>query len=249
MNRAKFFLVVVVCLSMIVALDFFWMHDGNSPDHDDNYRLIDISPPYLSILSLGHESLAADCLWLDLVFRLGTESKTGTDAHFLKTYIDSITRLSPAFGGVYEFTGALVPRLTGDVDYSNRILEMGRVHVSKRSERYWYIPFYLGINAYFWSNDSSRAGRFIEEASTFEAAPAYFPRLAATLYAKGGDTHAGLEAVERFLKVYDDPYILSLLRKKKRALKGQVEKETSQYLLRLMFNKNESTLLEAMGLF
>ncbi|VVS90849.1 hypothetical protein [Desulfoluna spongiiphila] len=246
-KNAQTFLVVACILSIYVLGEGRYRFDSLYREGTD-YHLVEISPSYLGMISLGHESLMADCLWLDLVFRLGESIKNQTETSYVTTYVDAITTLSPSFEGVYELAGTLVPQLSSDFNYTNAILEKGVNHVSKKNDRYWYVLFYLGINAYFGQNDAYSAARYIEAASKYPNSPGYFPVFAASLYAQSDNEYAGLAVVERFLKEFDDPYVLSRLREKQLSLKKEIETSCNEDVLRYILKPKNLELFESIGI-
>ncbi|WP_139164103.1 hypothetical protein [Desulfoluna spongiiphila] len=238
---------IVVCVLCVCGFGVLNSRLEPSPKRSEDYHLVDLSLPYLSLISLGNESLMADCLWLDLLFRLGESIKNESGTWYLTAYVDAITTLSPSFEGAYELAGTLVPKLTGDFQYTHEVLQKGEIHVSKGNPRYWYILFYLGINAYFGQDDAFLAARYIDAASKFPDTPTFLPVFAASLYTLSDNEFAGLAVVERYLKEFDDPYVLHRLREKQRSLQNKIDVNRHREFMRLIVNPNGSGFLEAIG--
>lgn len=104
-------------------------------------------PDTLSSLSLGHQEMMADMIWIRALSYFAVHFVVDRDYQWLERYIDTVVALDPNFRMIYEWAGVAVlydgNSITNeDVLLSNRFLELGL-------ERYpddWQLNFMLGCN-------------------------------------------------------------------------------------------------------
>jgi hypothetical protein len=74
------------------------------------------------------------------------------------------------------------------VEWSNNLLEKGM----KANPTFWFLPFYIGYNQFFYLRDYEVAARYMAQASNLPDRPEWVPKLAARLYAQGGNHDTAL---------------------------------------------------------
>ncbi|WP_300671806.1 hypothetical protein [Desulfoluna sp.] len=223
-NHAVSSVIVASILLVLVQL----------PQHD--YRgkwvqrpfIFNIDTRLISLISIGHEEVIADYLWLQLVSRFGSAIKNKQDAEFVYEYLEYITDISPMFEGVYEFAGMILPSVFNDVDGSVFFVEKGLASVSTRDNRYWKLLFYQGFNYFFYKNDYSKAAFYMEQAATYSQSPKYLPLLVARLYSMADKEGDGIGFLDSVIALTDDPYLLVELNKRRDELVADLGLEAMQ---------------------
>lgn len=132
---------------------------------------------FLQLTSLGHDAMAADVLWLQLIQYYGATVQTKQPADQLYTYFDTLTTLSPHFENAYLLSAYLMPE---HPDQVMKLLEKGIKNNPESPD----ILFQAGFIAYQELKDNQLAAQYFQRASEFPNAPTNAARIAAALYAK-----------------------------------------------------------------
>ena len=213
--QVKGLLFLALCLCVIV-----WCveYDKSQKHSEPARQLLSIPSDYLPFITIGHKSLIADILWMDLIFKLGDAIKKKNNKDFVLDYLWAISELSPSFQGLYEFSGTILPQVLHDPHSSISLLKRGLESVSKNNERYWFIPFYLGFVYYYYLNDNINAAKYFEIASRCDFSPRYMALLAASMKTSSVNIHDNIKFIDNMLEQIEDPYIVASLRKKREKL-------------------------------
>ena len=102
-----------------------------------------------------------------------------------RRWSDLVTTLSPHFTRAYLF-GAFALIDAGRPDLGYAMLERG----FKENPDEWFFPAFLGYFAYQYGEGEDKdliGAQWYEKAAAIPGSPAYLPRLAAALLAKGGE--------------------------------------------------------------
>lgn len=142
---------------------------------NDSVRL----PPaeFLQLTTLGHDELAADIMWLQLIQYYGAAVQQEAELEHIYTYFDLLTTLSPHFENAYVLSAYLMAE---EPEKVQQILEKGMQLNPDNGQ----IFFQAGFNAYLRLKDNAQAAQYFEQASEKPGAPANTARIAAELYAK-----------------------------------------------------------------
>ena len=143
------------------------------------------SPQFFKDFSPSFRTSIADAYYLEMVQYYGEHVNTDRRLDSLPAMIDLVTVLSPHFTRAYLFGAfALIDAGRPDVAYS--ILQRG-FHANPGD---WHFPAYLAFFAHTYAQDKDKdliAADWYQKAAAIPGSPAYLPRLAAALLAKGGE--------------------------------------------------------------
>ena len=142
------------------------------------------SPRFYTDFSPSYRTSIADAYWLYTIQYYGEHVHGDQRYDSLPALLDLVTELSPRFKEAYLFGAfALIDARRPDVSYA--LLERG----FRSNPDDWRFPAYLGFFAYTYASGKDRdlvAAQWYAKAAALPGRPAYVPRLAATLTAKGG---------------------------------------------------------------
>lgn len=144
------------------------------------------SPGFFLDLSPSFRTTVADVYYLLMVQYYGEHMKGDKRLDSLPEMVELVTTLSPHFTRAYLF-GAFALIDAGRPDLSYELLQRG----FEENPGDWRFPAYLGFFAYRYGEGAEKdlvASRWYQQAAAIPGSPAYLPRLAAILAAKGGDT-------------------------------------------------------------
>lgn len=170
---------------LLFCLPIFWLtHVSHErlmeklPFKDDANASVALPPAeFLQLTSLGHDALAADMLWLQLIQYYGATVQQKQPASYLFQYFDTLTTLAPHFETAYVFSGFLMPE---EPEQVMTLLKKGMQNNPQSVD----IFFQAGFIAYLQLKDNKLAAQYFQEASQLPGAPAIASKLAADLYAK-----------------------------------------------------------------
>jgi hypothetical protein len=117
---------------------------------------------------LGYETSFANYLWIRTVLYFGHHYMGDHNFHWLDNMIDIISKLNPYFYPVYEFSGLMVPEMTGNIDLARIILERGIFYLGDKK---WNPAFYLGMIYYKFYHDKVTAAKYFTIAINAKNAP------------------------------------------------------------------------------
>ena len=148
------------------------------------------SPKFFLDFSPSFRTTVADVYYLQMVQYYGEHVNGDGRLDSLPQMVDLVTTLSPHFTRAYLF-GAFALIDAGRPDASYEVLKRGFAE----NPDDWHFPAYLGFFAYRYGagedKDLAAAGWY-EKAAAIPGSPAYLPRLAAALAARGGDTEKAI---------------------------------------------------------
>jgi hypothetical protein len=173
-------LVVAVCLAAVIG--FQATREVNAAG---NPRVFVPSPRFFEKLAPSFRTTIADAYWLGAVQYYGEHVDGDRRLDSLPAMLDLVTTLSPHFIEPYLFsTFALVD--AGEPQMAYDLLRRG----FKANRRDWRLPFQLGFMAYTYGPKETKAtaaAQWFAIAGKLPGSPAFVPRLAANLLAKGGE--------------------------------------------------------------
>lgn len=152
---------------------------------------------YLKSASLGYDQLVADIIWLRAIQVIGEKKISEEGYNWIYHALDVITTLDPKFDYAYQVGGIVLSNFGNKIDMSNALLEKGL----KENPNVWQIPFYLGVNHFFFMDEYRKAADYVALAARIPGRPFYLPQLAATLYVTEGNPDVALEFLGR---VYEE---------------------------------------------
>jgi hypothetical protein len=144
----------------------------------------------LRVASLGFDRLVADLFWLRTVNYIGDERAAKVGYPAAQRLVELVTDVDPEFRTAYSVMNTVLTVLSPQVDAAIALLEKGIHHIA-----WWKLHFLQGYNYFHEKGDYRRAAEQIRLAATLPGGPPYLPRLAARLYASGGDPDAALQFV------------------------------------------------------
>jgi len=179
-KRLLALVVVLACAGGVVAYQV--SRPAQAPADP---RVFVPSAAFFLDFSPSFRTSVADAYYLSMVQYYGEHVSGDGRLDSLPQMVDLVTRLSPQFTRAYMF-GAFALMDAGRPDAGYEILKRG----FKENPGDWHFPAYLGFFAYRYGQGKVKdltAARWYEKAAAIPGSPAYLPRLAATLTAKGGD--------------------------------------------------------------
>lgn len=143
-----------------------------------NDQTLVLPPAFSQLLALGHESLAADLLWLQLIQYYGAVFQEDLPPEHLEAMFETVTQLDPDFEDAYLFASYLLSESAEQHKAALRILERG----AERMPENWRMPFQMGFVYYLHLKQPLMAAKYFEMASRKPGSPDLPGRLAAQLY-------------------------------------------------------------------
>jgi hypothetical protein len=178
-RRALLVFLLVLCAGVVVAFQVTRPARARG-----EARVFVPSPRFYTDFSPSYRTSIADAYWLYTIQYYGEHVHGDQRYDSLPALLDLITELSPGFKEAYLFGAfALIDARRPDVSYA--LLERG----FRSNPDDWRFPAYLGFFAYTYAGGKDKdlvAAQWYAKAAALPGRPAYVPRLAATLTAKGG---------------------------------------------------------------
>jgi len=152
---------------------------------------------HLKFLSLGHEMLLADMIYLWAIQYYSNYEREQRHRWVEHVFGNVITELDPRFVDAY-WLGALILVLeVGDVEAGVGLLEKG----ASRNPDSWVLPYLAAWECYH-AKRYEQAAAYFERASTKPGAPTAVRRMRAGLTAKSGDHR---DALAMWRSIQEDP--------------------------------------------
>ena len=180
LKRLLALVVVLACAGGVVA---YQVSRPTAAPADP--RVFVPSAAFFLDFSPSFRTSVADAYYLSMVQYYGEHVTGDGRLDSLPQMVDLVTRLSPHFTRAYMF-GAFALMDAGRPDAGYEALKRG----FKENPGDWHFPAYLGFFAYRFGEGKEKnltAAGWYAKAAAIPGSPAYLPRLAATLTAKGGD--------------------------------------------------------------
>jgi tetratricopeptide (TPR) repeat protein len=153
---------------------------------------------FLRSISLGHDLLLADLIWLDAVQYIGGHARN-MNLDVLYQYLDTVTDLDPRFVYAYQVGELLLPQ-EGRIDLAVLLARKGM----KNNPERWELPFYLGFIYHYYARDYELAAKYYALAARKEGAPLSAQTLAASAQMKGNKHQTGLITWQIILETTDN---------------------------------------------
>ncbi len=136
---------------------------------------------FLQLTSFGHDALAADMLWLELIQYYGAASQEEQPFTYLYDYFDTLTTLQPQFEQAYILSAYLMAERPEE---TMKILKKG----IKNNPQSAQIHFQAGFVSYLHLQQNEEASEYFERASELDpdGIGPNAARFAAKLYEKTG---------------------------------------------------------------
>lgn len=162
------------------------------------------SGTFLKGLALSYDNVLADLLWIRSIGYFADEYVTTKNYSWLYHILDITTTLDPYYQDPYEFGGIILTNEAEAVEKSSKLLRKGMQNVPKTNPRYWYLPFFLSYNYWYYSDDYKEAARLLEIASHFPQSPSYLPLLTARMYANSSSSELAIPFLDEMIKQAQD---------------------------------------------
>jgi len=191
------------------------------------------SGTFLKGAALSYDSELADLLWIKALTYFGDQYTTGHDYTWLYHMLDTVTTLDPYYQDPYEFGGIVLANEVGDVKKSILLLNKGMKYVPRKHPRYWYLPFFLGFDYWYFQKDYKKGAKYLEIAARFPQAPSYLPLLAARMYADASSAEMALPFLDEMIRSAKNPQ-----------RKSQLEKRRKEVLVNLHLDRLEKAITQ-----
>ena len=196
--------VLLLLAALVVTQDWALRRRARFPAAEDVLYLP--QPSALHAMSLGHDELAADLVFIRGLVYFGTQLEQQGEYRWLENYLDTITKLDPRWKTPFRWAGTATmyngrPITNAAVMLSNHFLERG----VQQFPDDWELPFMLGCNYLFeMKTDDPKqreewrriGGEWIRHAAIVGGAPAWVPLLAATIMRQEGRDEAAMRHLE-----------------------------------------------------
>lgn len=189
---------------------------------------------YLKKVSLGHDSLLADLIWLRAIQVMGSKKVPPRQAEWLYRALDSATDLDPKFSYIYEAGGTFLAVVNGEYDLSNRLFRKG----FDNNPGYWRLPFYLSANYFLYLRNYKLAAYYMGRAAELQGRPPFVPLLASRLYAQSGDPRFGLDLTYTIYKNTTDKKVRDALRQRMKELQVEINLDALESAAKAFKNKH-----------
>jgi hypothetical protein len=180
LRRVLALLVVLACAGGVVAYQV--TRPTQAPASP---KVFVPSPRFFQDFSPSFRTSIADAYYLTMVQYYGQHVTSDGRLDSLPAMAELVTALSPHFTRAYLFSAfALIDAGRPDVAYE--LLKTG----FQENPGDYRFPAYLGFFMYRYGKGNDKdliASQWYQKAATIPGSPAYLPRLAAILAAKGGD--------------------------------------------------------------
>lgn len=168
--------ILVANLSHLVHLRQIQLLPRNQSQFDSLYLP---DPAFLQVISLGHEPLLADLLWLQTIQYYGDRVSHQKPSPYLYRYFDAITTLDPDFENAYIFASYVMGEERELLPQLEKILLKG-ITLNPKS---WILPYHLGMAYYLYFKDHAKAAQQFEKVGRMsEGQREQALRMAAQLY-------------------------------------------------------------------
>jgi hypothetical protein len=179
-RRAILFLLLLVCIAGVVG------YQATRPrSASGSVRAFVPSARFYLDFSPSFRTTIADAYWLSTVQYYGEHVTGDHRLDALPQMLDLVTRLSPGWAEPYLF-GSFALVDAGRADAGYKLLLRG----AKARPHDWRVATMLGDFIYTYASNADKARRaatWYQKAAAMPGRPAYVPRLAADLLAKGGE--------------------------------------------------------------
>lgn len=175
---------------------------------------------------LGYETSFANYLWIRTILYFGHHYQGDHNFRWLDNMVDIVSKLNPYFYPVYEFSGLMLPEMTGNIDLARIMLERGIFYLGHKK---WNPAFYLGMIYYKYYNDKVTAAQYFTIAMNAKNAPAEkLIRLANTFLFQSDNKDQSLAMAAFLYESSENPEVKKYLAESFRKLYDQKEQTTNR---------------------
>jgi hypothetical protein len=175
---------------------------------------------------LGFETSFANYLWIRTILYFGHHYTSDHNFRWLDNMVDIVSKLNPYFYPVYEFSGLMLPEITGNIDMARIMLERGIFYLGDKK---WNPAFYLGMLYYKYYDDKITAAQYFTIALNAKNAPAEkLISLANSFLAKAGDKDQSLAMAAFLYQTSENPEVKKYLAESFQKLYDQKNNTTSR---------------------
>jgi len=190
---------MTVALFLVLIFFSFFLNGKIDEKNTTENLLYFPNGKFLKGASLCYDNIFADLLWLKAIGYFADHYQADKNYTWLYHILNIITDLDPYYQDPYEFGGVVLASEIGDVNHSSLLLKKGMKNVPKTHPRYWYLPFYLGFNYWYYNWDFKNGAKYLEMASKFPRSPEYLPMLTARMYADADSAEIALPFLDEMI--------------------------------------------------
>lgn len=217
--------LLLVMLALPLALGSHLLHKRMPRLQAEQAEETVFVPPgaLLGVLSLGHQRLVADLLWLEAIQYYGDKllNKQQRRMPNLYPFFDAITDLDPGFERGYVFGAFALADDMQSPDLALALLEKG---IACNPQPLGLLS-QAGFISYFYLKNPVRAAAYFSRAAAIPGAPPLAQRLAARLYASGGDLDLSLSLWRDIYESAKDGYTRERALRNMLTLKARLDLE------------------------
>ena len=181
-------LIVLACVSLAAVVVFQMTRPVTKSG--GNPRPFVPAAKFYEEFSPSYRTSIADVYWLGVIQYYGEHINGDGRLDSLEAMLGLVTTLSPRFKKPYLF-GSFALTDAGQAQAGYDLLKRG----FSANPGDWHFPVQLGFFVYRYGSGAKKnlvAANWYARAETIPGAPAYVPRLAAVLTAKGGERHKAI---------------------------------------------------------
>lgn len=203
-------LLIVVFLIILgaahtIALDHAGRELRYAQENDD--LSTPLPAPLLKILSLDHDGLTSDFLFLRSLVFIGTRLEKNVQLdlpdrewRWFYATLDVVTDIDPYFKDPYYLGNAFLTWHAGMANEANTLLKKG----SRSRDWDWVPPFFIGFNYFYFLQENDKAAEYLMEASRRPGASPTLASLASRLAFKANKTENSILFLQEMIKKTDD---------------------------------------------
>lgn len=213
----------------------------------DEDQSVVIPAPILKIAALEFRGLASDIFFIkSMVFIGGTQQRKERprvkewEWQWWAKTLDTSTDLDPYFFDPYYFANAFLPWDAHMAEEANRLLEKG----SRYREWDWMLPFFIGLNDFFFLQNDREAAEFLMEAARRPGGDPVLASIAARLAFKENRTEAAIYFLEETAKHTEDRNLKERYETRIKALQSIAFLDKSVTMFRKKFRRGPSSIDE-----
>ena len=226
--------VLIVCFGLMLffatSTPLVFVEVDRTRDHtqeviEDRYFLP--NPMVTKALSLGHQTMMADVLWVRtiLIFSDFAYGCNPQHAQWLLSMIKTIANLDPKWRTLYFYGGTMM-NLCQDVEAADELFKVAHVELPDD----YFFPFSLAMNAYLVHRDYEAAERWMREAAGKKGAPNWYKAAVAGLINKQGQRQTSIRYLRDELKKDLPPAVRASSEERLRLLQHEEYSEALEVL-------------------
>ena len=150
------------------------------------------------VMSFGNEILAAQLIFYNSMFFVGSLEKPPTPAMSRELYytLDTVTYLDPYNMDCYYFAQGALSWNRSLIEPLNTLLRRGMTYRSWD----WHLPFFYGFNQFYFLGKPKKAAKYFKRAYELNPRNTFLPTLIARLHYEAEETEVAIDFLEEMIR-------------------------------------------------